>query len=101
MSATKHTAGPLTLVGPSRPTLDTPEGGDYAVYDAHGQIIAETFARSSLTERHPARENAMLFAAATDLLRELQHAVHWFDQITQDDVARYKAAIAKATGAQA
>jgi hypothetical protein len=42
--------------------------------------------------------DALLIAAAPDLLRELQHAVHWFDQITPEDVARYRSAIAKATG---
>jgi hypothetical protein len=45
--------------------------------------------------------NARLIAAAPDLLRELQHAVHWFDQLTPEDVARYRAVIAKATGEQA
>lgn len=33
-----------------------------------------------------------------ELLKELEHAVRWFDQITPADVARYKAAIAKAKG---
>jgi hypothetical protein len=33
-----------------------------------------------------------------ELVRELKHAAHWFDQITPADAERYRAAIAKATG---
>lgn len=69
MSA-KHTPGPLTILGPSKPTSDTPQGGDYAITDARGRIVAEAFARCSDAPDGllPARENALLFAGAPDLL---------------------------------
>lgn len=45
-----------------------------------------------------AQRNLTLASAAPYLLKELQHAVRWFDQITPTDVARYRAAISNATG---
>jgi hypothetical protein len=41
--------------------------------------------------------DAHLISAAKELLAELQHAVRFFDQLTPNDVARYRIAIAKAT----
>ena len=38
-------------------------------------------------------------SGVAELLAQLQHVVQWHDQICQDDVERYRAAIAKATGA--
>lgn len=66
----QHTPGPLIVKGPSKPTADTPEGGDYAILDADGQIIAETFRAVCPGEKglRPAEANARLFAAAHALL---------------------------------
>lgn len=47
---------------------------------------------------HEQKANAALYAAAPDVLAALQHAVHWFDQLKPEDITRYRAAIAKATG---
>lgn len=68
-----HTPGPLTIQGPSQPSSDTPEGGDYAIRDTTGKIIAETFARVDYGSAglRPALDNARLFAAAPDLLEAL------------------------------
>lgn len=33
-----------------------------------------------------------------ELLSCLEHAVHWHDQLTKDDIARYQAVISKAKG---
>lgn len=35
---------------------------------------------------------------AADLLRELQHAARWFDQLTAGDAQRYRVAMVRATG---
>lgn len=42
--------------------------------------------------------DARLIAAAPDLLKQLQHAVRFFDQLNPSDIERYLAVIAKATG---
>lgn len=40
--------------------------------------------------------NARLIADDPDLLAMLKHAVHWHDQLTPNDIARYEAVIASA-----
>lgn len=40
-----------------------------------------------------------LAIAAPDLLAALEHAVHWHDQLSKQDVDRMRAAIARARGA--
>lgn len=45
-----------------------------------------------------AEANGHLIAAAPELLEQLQHAVRWFDQLKPEDIERYRAVIAKATG---
>lgn len=108
--AEQQALGPLTSWGPSFPTPDTPEGGDYAIRDAKGQIVAETFARSDYTVTQPAKAYAQLFAAAPDLLalaRLIEHETGEDENgelpheprealLVLRDAAR--AAIAKATG---
>jgi hypothetical protein len=69
---TQHTPGPFGARGPSAPTANTPEGGDYAITDAAGNIIAEVFHRSGEHTTHPARENALLFKAAPKMLATLR-----------------------------
>jgi hypothetical protein len=41
---------------------------------------------------------ARLFSAAPDLLTALQHALRWNDQLSVEDINRFRAAIYKATG---
>jgi hypothetical protein len=48
-----------------------------------------------------AQRNLTLAAEAPELLKHLQHAVRFFDQLTKADADRYRAAIAKATGGAA
>lgn len=91
-----------TVQGPSGPSIDTPEGGDYAVLE-NNQIIGEAFARSSETTTHDARKNAILFAASKDLLAALQaltDRIGAFNQQTccAPEFERARAAIAKAGG---
>lgn len=114
----------LSIHGPSKPTGDAPEGGDYAIVE-DGQIIAETFHRSSPKHVHDALANAQLFCAAPDLLEALhegrraigEHSVpsdcYATGPMTGDRIrdlvqcpaccfiAMYDAAIARATGEQA
>jgi hypothetical protein len=67
--------GPWSIVGPSKPQATTPEGGDFAILDASGEIIGETFARSSKSVTHDARAHAQLFAAAPQLMEALQNVL--------------------------
>jgi hypothetical protein len=66
-----HLTSQRAINGPSKPTADAPEGGDYAIV-VDGQIIAEVFYRSSPTHTHDACATARLFSAAQDLLDALQ-----------------------------
>jgi hypothetical protein len=70
----------LTIKGPCRPTPDAPEGGDYAILDGDGQLVAECFYRSSPTHTHDAKGRAALFAAAPDLLAACNAMVEWDDR---------------------
>lgn len=89
---------PWTLSAPAKPTPDAPAGGDIAILDASGNIIAECFVWVNEAQTVDAASHARLMRASPDLLRELQHVVHWFDQLTPEDIARYRIAITKATG---
>jgi hypothetical protein len=61
----KHTPGPWSVVGPSKP--DNTGGRDYAIL-AQQKIIAEAYERVGPNDDRPAYENALLIAAAPDLL---------------------------------
>lgn len=67
-----HSIDSLFISGPSKPEPGTPEGGDFAIMDGGTNIIAEVFHRVSIDRTQDARAIATLFAAAPDLLRELQ-----------------------------
>ena len=79
-----HTLGPLTIKGPS-PGDNTgcDDGGDYAIIDGKGKIIAEAiskvdFAGGGGYDTRPAKANAQLYAAAPDLLeacRQLRNEI--------------------------
>lgn len=74
-----HTKGPWTIRGPSRPTLDSPDGGDYAILDGEGQIIAETFFRTDVHTTRPSRANAVLISKAPQLFAELKRCIVLID----------------------
>lgn len=59
----KFTPGPWAIKGPSLPSADTPEGGDFAIV-AGGQIIGEAFRRTGSSVTQPAHYNARLMATA-------------------------------------
>lgn len=68
------TPGPRSTKGPSRSRPESPEGGDFAVMDRDGEIIAEAFRRVGRDEDavRPAAANAALMAAADpDTIRAL------------------------------
>lgn len=99
-----HTKGPWIAAGPSRPTLDTPEGGDFAIA-AGREIIAEVFRRTSTTVLQDAHANAHLIAAAPELWDALVELVERREQragrVEGGSDGRYdraRAAIAKARG---
>lgn len=99
----------LTIRGPRAPTAGAPEGGDYAILE-DGQIIAETFFRSSPERTHDARANALLFRGAPDLLaacrtvlmlRQLGGMMPGTREVIEAAIRQAEDAIAKATdGAQ-
>jgi len=68
-----HTPGTLYFRGPSRPRPDTPEGGDYALIDQDGKIIAEVFARVGygVEGMRNARENARRMVALWNTFQRL------------------------------
>jgi hypothetical protein len=66
------TPGPWATKGPSLPTPDNREGGDYAVMAA-GDVVAETFRRVDYGDAglRPAGDNAALIAASRNALPAL------------------------------
>lgn len=92
-----HTRGPWMLRGTIITPADTDQveiaeiltEEDETAFDAEGNLIGAS------------RADGLLLAAAPELLEALQHAVHWFDQLKPEDIARYRIAIAKATGSAA
>lgn len=57
----KFSPGPWTIKGPSLPTADTPNGGDFAIVAA-GQIIGEAYRQAGASTFLPAHFNARLMA---------------------------------------
>lgn len=92
--ATGPTPGPRSTKGPSRSRPESPEGGDFAVMDRDGEIIAEAFRRVGRDEDavRPAAANAALMAAADpDTIRALlaeRDALREALQIALGDVQR-------------
>ena len=68
----EQTKGPWRAAGPSCSPLH--DAGDYAIHDADGAIIAETFLQVSKDGTRPAEANAKLMAASPRLL-EVAHAI--------------------------
>ena len=71
--APTHTAGPL-IVSDEVIVDGAPDHGIYVVIDGKRHIVAECFGRSGWGHTHPSKLNAHLFAAAPELLAELQAA---------------------------
>ena len=91
MTAAKHTPGPWVLrdvmITPANlPKVEIAEIGVDDDFDDDGNLIGSSLA------------DGLLIASAPELLEALQHVVRWFDQLKPEDIARYRVAIAKATG---
>ena len=59
-----HTPGPWKAVGPSSAPLQ--DEGDYAIVDADGLIIAETFLQVAQATNRPAHANAAFIVKAVN-----------------------------------
>ena len=94
-----HTPGPLMVEGPSKPTPDTPLGGDFAICDGGTNIIAEVFHQVGIGSYRPAEANAYLFDAAPELLAACQLLIEQYDAVPEFMMA--SAALAKAMGERA
>ncbi len=99
-----HTPGPWRTSGPSKVVSAISDGGDYAILDADGEIIAEAIRQVGPSDFRPANANARLIAAAPDLLEALE-AILAEDNPTlatmNERLEAGRAAIAKARGEQA
>ena len=96
-----HTPGPWMVEGPSKPTADTPMGGDFAILDGGTNIIAETFRTVGVDSYRPAEANARLIAAAPELLGLLIKCRRALSGLLDEKrLAEIDAAITKATGAK-
>lgn len=117
--STKHTPGPWSVdeidndgeYGDGGPdshigfkSFCVIDGAGNVLFDSLNATIGEIEEESDFEDGYHrawddlAQRNLTLASAAPDLLKELQHVVRWFDQITPADVARYRAVITKATG---
>lgn len=102
----KHTPGPLAITGPSSGRGPNDDGGDYAIIDTTGAIIAETFHKVGHGRERPAYENARLFIAAPELLEAAKQMVAWStdprwtpeSNLTYETLEGLEAAIARAEG---
>ncbi len=102
MPKTKHTPGPFEV--------QNPMGSDVGLWIVQAGLQAYEWSCIAIVPRDDEKSgkhfitkseqdaNANLFAASPELLQMLKHAVHWHDQLTAEDVARYEAVIAKAEG---
>lgn len=62
------TFGPWRASAPAKPTPDAPAGGDIAILDGAGNIIAECFVWVNEAQTVDAAAHARLFVGAPDLL---------------------------------
>ena len=60
--------GPFSMSPPAKPMPDAPAGGDIAILDAAGNIIAECFVWVNEAQTVDALAHARLIVAAPDLL---------------------------------
>lgn len=96
-----YTPGPLDIAGPSpgrQRGID--DGGDWAVVDERGYIIAEAYRQLSYSIFAPAEANARLIAAAPELLEALKGLLKRLVVVPTQDIPKpvlaAQAAIAKA-----
>lgn len=96
----KHTPGPWTITGPGKYIPGFSDGGDYAIEDAAGQIIAEAIHQVDRSEFRPAEANARLIAAAPEMLEALRRSLSWLSSYPGEGAMgcydQARAAIAKA-----
>ena len=97
---TKHTPGPWKA-------CNTAPHGEVAIFSDHWPHdlgrLAIALAGDTDNPRadiDAAKANARLIAAP-DLLEELKHALRFWDQLTAEDAARYRAVVEKAEGGAA
>lgn len=64
-----HTFGPWSASAPAKPTPDAPTGGDIAILDAAGNIIAECFLWVNEAQTLDVAAHARLIVGAPDLLK--------------------------------
>ena len=74
----EHTQGPLTIHGPSPGGPLDDDGGDYAIRDGDGYIVGEAYHKVDFVVRRPAKENAQLWAASSDLLAACKSFVSFY-----------------------
>jgi hypothetical protein len=84
MDEQKFTPGPWKTKGPSPGLLrSSDDGGDYAVMDEEGFILAEAFRLVGLGNERPAAANADLIAAAPALYAALEAAIDLETELVQ------------------
>lgn len=101
MSQSKHTPAPWTIGDITSTSPGNGLAGRLAASIHHSANLSHPLARVAARDDLDAEEvlaNARLIAAAPDLLAQLKHAIHWHDQLTAEDVARYMAVVDKAEG---
>ena len=85
----EHTPGPLTVHGPSLGGTPCDDGGDYAIYDSEGFIIAEAICKVGRAQTpgryitRPAKANATLWAAAPELYGATKAASEYYEMLEQ------------------
>jgi len=104
MSETEFTKGPLGIEGPSLGDGSNDDGGDYAICDNSGAIIGEAIYKTGPGEHYPARNNALLWAAAPKMYEALDRIVaklcHPTATVSGVDAAIGMEALAEARGGE-
>lgn len=93
-----HTFGPWSASAPAKPTPDAPTGGDIAILDAAGNIIAECFVWVNEAQTVDVASHARLIVGAPDLLDAVRAILF---QVVQGKVLERDACIAQARAAYA
>lgn len=101
MAEAKHTPGPWWF-------MSERGNGLYSGHHIEGAAVFVLAPSAALAQEYednnvfvlPSVADQKLIAAAPEMLAALEHAVRYFDQLTPSDAARYRIAIAKATGDQ-
>lgn len=86
-----HTPGPWRVIE----TNLLPHDGDHVADMSNDLMVISSFKLGDPLA------DANLISAAPDMLEVLQYAVRWHDQLSANDLAKMRKAIAKATAAAA